>query len=136
MKTRLSITALCLLLFCACDQQGVTELPGFLTDDAVRLELDGVRIFTFDESQCQLAFNEKRREFRAHTDTMLDYFVVNLSAIPARLGAKAEATIIWSTEEGEQTKENVTLEAKRIKGDVIWLCDDSRHNAVVIRVLE
>lgn len=136
MKMRLYILALGLLLLCACDRQGVTELAGFITDDTVRLELDGERVFSYDEDGCQLAYNEKRCEFRAHTDTMLDYFVVNLSAVPARLGAKVSATIAWSTDTGEKTKENITLEAKRIKGDVIWLCDASRHNAVVLRVLE
>ena len=136
MKTRLSILALCLLSLCACDQQGVTELAGFITDDTVRLEIDGVRVFTYDEDGCQLAYNEKRCEFRAHTDTMLDYFVVSLSAVPSRIGAKVNATIVWSTDAGEKAKENITLEAKRIKGDVIWLCDASRRNAVVVRVLE
>lgn len=136
MKTRLSIFAMSLLLLCACDRQGVTELAGFITDDTVRLELDGERVFTYDEDGCQLAYNEKRCEFRAHTDTMLDYFVVSLSTVPSRLGAKVNASIVWSTDTGEKTKENITLEAKRIKGDVIWLCDASRRNAVVVRVLE
>ena len=116
--------------------QGVTELAPFLMDNTVRLELDGIKVFTYTEPTCQLAFNEQRCEFRAHTDTMLDYFALKLDAIPGRSGVKVNANLAWSTTKGENTKENITLDVKRISGDVIWLCDAERRIAVVAKVLE
>lgn len=134
MKLRLCILAMLSLGFCSC--QGVTELSSFVLDSTVRLELDGNKVFSYDEADCQLAFNESRCEFRAHSDTMLDYFVLQLSEIPNKTGTAVTANIRWSTLYGESEKENVTLETKRISGDIIWLCDASRHTAVVVRVLE
>lgn len=124
------------VLFGACDMQGVTELAPFMMDNTVRLELDGAKVFIYAEPNCQLAFNERRCEFRAHTDTMLDYFVLKLDAIPGRSGVKVNANLTWSTTKGENTKENITLDVKRISGDVIWLCDAERRIAVVVKVLE
>lgn len=129
----LSATLLPLLLL-SC--QGETSPSQFLSDSTVRLEISGSPVFLYNESTCQLSFNESRKLFRAFTDTMLDYFELQLDAIPNQVGAKTNATVVWSTDTGERSKENITLEAKGIKGDVIWLCDDSRHTAVVVRVLE
>ena len=130
------ILFLATVLLCACDRQGVSELAPFLMDNTVRLELDGVKVFTYSESTCQLAFNEKRAEFRAQTDTMLDYFVLKLDGVPTRTGTRVEASLAWSTKTGESTKENITLDVKRISGDVIWLCDADRRIAAVVKVLE
>ena len=113
-----------------------TPIGPFVADETVRLEIDGSTVFRFDENTCQLSYNETRCEFGASNDTMLDYFVLSLSGIPAHTGDKVTAAVTWSTEAGERHKENVTLEAKRIRGDVIWLCDDGRHTAAVVRVLE
>ena len=133
MKRILTLFSLILLL-ASCQSK---TLPGqFLSDSSVRLEISGTTVFLYDESTCQLSFNEKRRTFRAFTDTMLDYFEVKLDAIPSSVGEKTTAPVIWSTENGEHTKENITLEARGIKGDVIWLCDDGRRTAAVVRVLE
>jgi len=113
-----------------------TPLNTFTTDDTIRLEIDGVPVMSYDESKCQLAYNEQRKEFRVMTDTMLEYFCITLSEIPASTGERATATVSWSTAEGERSRNDITLEAKRIKGDVIWLCDSSQHTAAVVRVLK
>ncbi|MBR4809264.1 MAG: hypothetical protein IK031_03180 [Bacteroidales bacterium] len=122
------------LLCCACNR--TTSITAFTADDTVRLEIDGNRVFVYDAAGCQLSYNEQRREFRAMTDTMLDYFCITLDAIPAQAGATAVASISWSSETGELGRNGITLEAKRIKGDVIWLCDRSQHTAAVVRVLK
>lgn len=125
-----------LVLLCSCSGKNTTQLAPFVQDDTVRLEIDGQRVFVYDEVNCQLSFNVEHGEFRAHTDTMLDYFVVSLDEIPRRAASSVTADIIWTTKFGVKTKQNVTLDTKRIVGDVIWLCDDSQHVAAVVRVLE
>ncbi|MBO4671498.1 MAG: hypothetical protein J5640_06640 [Bacteroidales bacterium] len=124
-----------LALLCACNP-GITLLDAFAKDDTIRLELDGEKVFIYDETTCQLSFNRQRASFRCHTDTMLDYFVVEMDAMPRRAGDSATANVYWSTSEGERSRKNITLEAKLIKGDLIWLCDESKRTAAVVRVLE
>lgn len=137
MKVRtLLATLAAILAACACNPGGTTSLDAFVKDDTVRLELDGARVFVHDDANCQLSFNRQRGSFRSHTDTMLDYFVVELDAIPQSEGATALADIYWSSTDGERSRKKVTLEAKRIKGDLIWLCDEGRKTAAVVRVLE
>jgi len=123
-----------LTLLCACNPN--TPLDAFVNDETIRLELDGMKVFVHDDATCQLSFNRQRGSFRSHTDTMLDYFVVELDAIPQTEGATAVADIYWSSTDGERNRKKVTLEAKRIKGDLIWLCDEGRRTAAVVRVLE
>ena len=136
MKSKLLTPLLAtLVLLCGCGT-GSTSLPAFLEDDTVRLEMDGVKVFSYNEALCQLSYNEQRREVRALTDTMLDYFVLTLDAIPASVGEKTVANILWSVPGGESSRNRITLEAKRIEGDLIWLCDDGRHTAAVDKVLK
>ena len=137
MKVRRLTTAVLLLIaVCACKPQGLTELSSFISDPTVRLELDGESTFRDSAGECQLASNIKRCEWRAHTDTMLDYFVLSLDSVPSMSNPTVTASIVWSTNSGERSKKDVTLRVKRISGDVVWLCDDARRNAVVIRTLE
>ena len=136
MNMRFHIIVLASVLLCSCNQHWTTDLGPFLKDSTVRLEIDGERAFVYDAVDCQLSFNEKRLEFGAHTDTMLDYFILYLDAIPTKTGDMVNARIIWSTPAGEKSKTNITLHTKRIQGDVIWLCDKGCRNAAVVRVLE
>ena len=67
MKKYLHIAVLlCLCALCAACKRGNTSIDSFLTDDTVRLEIDGEKVFVFDENKCQLAYNEKRAVFRAN----------------------------------------------------------------------
>lgn len=116
--------------------QGTTSLSTFTKDSTVRLELDGQKIFVFNENTCQLSYNENHCTFRAHTDTMLDFFTVRLDHIPSNMGEEVTADISWNTTYGERAKNNITLNVQRIWGDVIWLCDASQHTAVVVRTLK
>ena len=113
-----------------------TPLDSFILDETIRLELDGVKVFVYDNNRCQLAFNEQRRLFRANSDTMLNYFELVLDRIPDKEGEDLTGNLWWSTVAGERSRNNITLNVKRIKGDIIWLCDTSQRTAVVIRVLE
>ena len=133
MKASLALIPAALLLLSACNR---TSAGPFISDDSVRLEIDGSIVFMYDASTCQLSYNRERGEFMAFTDTMLDFVEVRLSEIPDRAGNKTTATVTWSTSSGERSKENITLEVKRIRGDVIWLCDEGRHTAAVVRMLE
>lgn len=124
------------MLFISCSQNGSIDKASFLADNTVRLEINGECQFSYIPGTCQMAYNAKRCEFRVHTDTMLDYFTITLDKVPSNPGTQVQARIAWSTVSGEQTKENITLNAIRVVGDVIWLCDESGRNAAVVRTLE
>ena len=117
-------------------RSGNTSIDSFLKDDTVRLEIDGVRVFVFDDNNGQLAYNEQRGVFRANTDTMLYYFELELDSIPQTNGDEVTGNVYWSTVDGERNRNRVTLNVKNIKGDLIWLCDAGGQTAAVVRVLK
>lgn len=132
---KICLTILLTLMAGGCNQ-GSTSLSSFTRDNTVRLEIDGQKVFVFNENTCQLSYNENRCTFRAHTDTMLDFFTVKLDRIPSSMGEEVTADITWNTTYGERAKNNITLSVQRIWGDVIWLCDASQHTAAVVRTLK
>ncbi len=124
------------LILQACEPQGVTLLSTFTASNTVRLEIDGAKVFLHDDADCQMAFNARRGEFRAHDDLMQQYFIIVFESMPQKAGDRSNATITWTDGGYERVRNNITLEAKSLRGDVMWLCDDSRRNAAVIRILE
>ena len=74
-------------------------LPAFVGKDGVRLEIAGVPQFVYEENGCQMAFNAEKREFRAHTDNMSDYFCVTLNAIPVQEGLLIVLSAVENPEE-------------------------------------
>lgn len=121
------------LSLASCNHTSVSE---FVDSDTVRLEIDGTPVFVYSDNDCQLSFNRTRNIFRAQTDTALEWFSVSLDEVPERDGDKTLASVSWSTNGIEKARNNITLEAHAVKGDVIWLCDNTRRVAVVVRILE
>lgn len=135
MRTRIILALMAVaVLSCACVR--TTSMSTLMADETVRLEIDGEKVFVYKSADCQLSYNAQRGEFRAMTDTMLDFFCLTLDTVPTRVGEKAVASMTWSSDMGERSRNEITLEAVRIKGDIIWLCDRSQHTAAVVRILE
>ena len=130
------------VLLCACAllaggcKSGNTYIDSFLKDNTVRLEIDGVKVFVFDDNTGQLAYNEQRAVFRANTDTMLFFFELDLDSVPQSEGVDVTGSVYWSTTNGDMSRNNITLNVKSIKGDLIWLCDAGGQTAAVVRVLK
>ena len=135
-RLRIIFAVLASALLFSCQPQNITELSDFVRDNNVRLEVDGVKVFVYDEIGCQMALNANRGEFRAFDDTMSEYFILDMDSVPQSVGDRVNTTIIWTESGYEREKQNVTLVARSIRGDVVWLCDDTQHNAAVIRILE
>ena len=108
----------------------------FVENDELRLMVGGSVPFTYEPNTCQLAFSRDRREFRACTDNMSDFYVVSLSYIPTELGDRLSADLVWTTERDVLTRKNLTLEVVRIEGDQFWLWSDSGRIGLGIRILE
>ncbi len=133
LKIIVCFTVLAILQACESKQ---TPLQSFILDDTVRLEIDGDKVLVFDPQKCQMAYNEQRGLFRVNSDTMLDYFELTIDRIPKAMGNDVTGSIYWSTPNGERNRKNITLNVKRIRGDIIWMCDASQRTALVVRTLK
>ena len=123
-----------LLLLCGCSDTRMRT--AFSESDDIRLMVGGTVPFTYEPNTCQLAFSRDRKEFRAHTDNMSDFYAVTFSQIPSTLGQTVTADLTWTTERDVLTRKNLTLEVVRIEGDQFWLWSNSGRIGLSIRVLE
>ena len=108
----------------------------FSENDEIRLMVGGSIPFTYEPNTCQLAFSRDRREFRAFTDSMSDFFVAAFSRVPDSMGQRLTASLTWTTEREVLTRKNLTLEVVRLEGDMVWLWSDAGRIGLTVRILE
>ena len=108
----------------------------FSENDEIRLMVGGSIPFTFEPNTCQLSFSRDRKEFRAHTDNMSDFYAVRFTELPTIQGQTVTADLTWTTERDVLTRKNLTLEVVRIEGDQFWLWSNSGRIGLCIRILE
>ena len=128
------LSLLCLLLLSGCQDE--RQLNAFCENDEIRLMVGGTIAFTYEPNTCQLAFSRDLKEFRAHTDNMSDFFVADFSEIPATLGQRLSADLVWTTEREVLSRKNLTLEVERLEGDECWLWSNSGRIGLTVRILE
>ncbi len=137
MKTRarfLLPLLLPLLLLSGCNDDRLQN--AFCENGGVRLLVGGRIAFTYEPNTCQMAFSRDLKEFRAHTDNMSDFFVADFTEIPAELGQRLSADLVWTTEREVLTRKNLTLEVVRIEGDEFWLWSSAGRIGLTVRILE
>ena len=123
-----------LLLLAGCQDE--RQRTAFCENEGVRLLVGGSIAFSYEPNSCQLAFSRDLREFRAYTDTMSDFFVASFSQVPAELGQRLTADLVWTTERDVLTRKNLTLEVVRLEGDMVWLWSAAGRIGLVVRILE
>lgn len=134
MKRYAFILITVLLLASSCN--GTHEITNFSNTDAVRLEVAGITQFYYDPLTCQMAFNRERGEFRVHTDSMSDYFLVKLSEIPTETGQEVTGDITWTTVNDLMTRQNITLILINSQGDKLWFWNANYRIGAEVRILE
>ena len=79
------ICALCLVLAAAgCNRDGFNKSDLEITDVCLRVK--GEEVFAYIPYATQMSLNRGRKEFRAGTDTMSDYFLLKMSELPREHG--------------------------------------------------
>lgn len=112
------------------------EYSAFVQKEGICLEINGIASFEHSDQDCQIAFNPNKKEFRAQTDDMSDWYIVQMSHIPQQVDEEIKASIKWTKYSSIGHKNNITLRVVRCEGDKMWLWEPSGQTAVVIRVLE
>lgn len=131
---RISVIVAALLGLCACnDKNGFDR--AFLESDTVSMTCKKEVVFQYDPLTCQLSYNDSRREFRASTDNMSDYFVVRLGASPSEKGQVINGSLSWTGEDYLRNLNNVSFTVEKISGNKVWLWNQLNKVAVVIQMV-
>ena len=134
-----SIQLLLLLLlsalsFPACNRDGFDKSDFDITE--VCLKVRGSVVFAYTAGTSQMALNRGRKEFRAGTDTMSDYFLLKLSELPQETGQVMSGSLKWTTNDDIVTRRGLSFKVERIGDDgTVWLWCASQKITVVMRLL-
>lgn len=124
------------LVLTGCDRAGNLAREAFeeSSKSDICLEMNGGRVFTYDENTCQTSYIESANEFRVGKDDMSDFYIVQCNATPKE-GEHITANLIWTT--ANDIRERKNLEFKVLKtekgGEKIWLWCQSLRAGVVVK---
>ena len=103
------------------------------TDNEIGLTCRGESLFEYNEAECQLGYKESSHEFRVSDDTMTDYFILRLDAIPS-VGSETTGTLIYTTEDNVVTKSAMKFKlVKTGSGDMYWFWNKKNAIGAVVR---
>jgi len=136
MRKHLSIIIASMILCISCAEKGDGYEKAESSSSTPRMEMAGSEVFSYVPATCQLGFNREKCEFRMHSDTMSDFVVARLSAIPTEKGQKLSADLEWTTERDTKTKNNVSFKVEKIEEDVCWLWNRADRITLVVRLLD
>jgi hypothetical protein len=122
------------LLAAACNRDGFSKSDLEITD--VCLKVKGIVTYSYAPGSSQIAFNRGRKEFRAGTDTMSDYFLLKLSEVPHENGQVLTGFLQWTTDDDIVTRSGLSFKVERIGDDgTVWLWCAAQKITVVMKML-
>ena len=122
------------LLAAGCNRDGFSKSDLEITN--VCLKVKGVVAYEYIPEATQIAFNRGRKEFRAGTDTMSDYFLLRMSDVPRENGQVFTGYLQWTTDDDIVTRSNLSFKVERIGDDgTVWLWCAAQKITVVIKLL-
>ena len=122
------------LLAAACNRDGFSKSDLEITD--VCLKVKGIVTYSYAPGSSQIAFNRGRKEFRAGTDTMSDYFLLKLSEVPHENGQVLTGFLQWTTDDDIVTRSGLSFKVERMGDDgSVWLWGAAQKITVVMKML-
>jgi hypothetical protein len=111
--------------------------PEFAATTDCNLRVKDEVVFKYDPLTCQSAFNREKREFRAHTDNMSDYYCVTLNAVPTAEGQKVKGSIVWTSRSSVDSRGGLNFVVEKTdRSGRMWLWCRKERIGVVINVLD
>ena len=129
------ICALCLVLSAAgCNRDGFNKSDLEITDVCLRVK--GEEVFGYIPYATQMSLNRGRKEFRAGTDTMSDYFLLKMSELPREHGQVFTGTLQWTTADDIVTRTGLSFKVEKVGDDgAVWLWCAAQKITVVMKLL-
>lgn len=132
-KLIILISAASLLLHgCSCNKLD----EDFIRSEKLSLRVKGKKIHEYEPNNWQIGFNEDKKQFRIHNDTMSEYYILNCSSLPEEAGQTIRGDLKWSTSSSVTSRKGVEFKVEK-KDDAgnIWLWSKKSDIAVSIRRL-
>ena len=122
------------LLAAGCNRDGFSKSDLEITDVCLRVK--GEDVFAYIPYATQVSLNRGRKEFRAGTDTMSDYFLLKMSELPREHGQVFTGSLQWTTSDDIVTRTGLSFKVEKIADDgTVWLWCAAQKITVVMKLL-
>ena len=127
--------ALCIFLLGGCGPE--TEEITILESSEISLTWKGVPQMEFSEEACQLAYNEKRNEYRVYDDKLANWFVVRCSEKPTTEDQELSADVSWTGDRSPKTYEGLHMRVEKVSEDgLVWLWNTDNRIGIIIKNIQ
>ncbi|MEF9931757.1 MAG: hypothetical protein RR770_05605 [Bacteroidales bacterium] len=123
------------LFFCSCSGNDKPIVDGgieyFITKDNIGLFVENRNVFNYNQLDCQIAFNEKRKMIRLQSDNQMFYVNIVMSIFPKAKDDFINVIINYKT---QTEKLNTSLEMSVVKIDnqKYWLWNDNSKMGIIL----
>ncbi len=133
------ISAIILLIsaaaFISCDPTDIFETDFRDKEDEISLTISRKRIFSYNAPDCQISYNNAKKQFRVSDDNMGNFFVLTCSHIPEKEGDTVTATLQYTTDNNIRTESHSFKVSKTTPDGKIWLWSQKKKIGAVVQLL-
>ena len=130
---RILLLSAALATLCACNPHQMEE--PLLHVEGVLLQVGDNVVLSLAPDEGQLGFSAGKKEFRAGTDDMSEYFVISCSELPVEEGQHITADVLWTSQAGIQRRGRVKMKVQQIRDGNIWLWSSRDRIAAIVKDL-
>ena len=108
-----------------------------LAREDISLTWRGEEQISYDPQTWQLSCNVRKGEYRAHDDSMANYYVIKCSERPVEEGQDLVADVEWTVATNIKRYEGARFTVKKKGTDgLIWLWSNTQKIGLVIKEIE
>ncbi len=127
--------AICIILLGGCGPE--TDEITILESSEISLTWKGVVQMRFSEDTGQLAYNEKKNEYRVYDDKLANWFVVRCSEKPVSEGQEISADVSWTGDRSPKAYDALSLRVEKVSEDgLVWLWNTDNRIGIIIKNIQ
>lgn len=109
----------------------------FMESSDISLSWKGSVQVLFNEQTCQLAYNDKRHEYRVYDDRLGDWFTLSCSQKPVAEGETIVADVSWTGDRTPKSYKGLEFTVRRVNEDgLIWLWNERNRIGIIIKDIQ
>jgi hypothetical protein len=125
------------LLFAMAGCNHESTMASFMESSDISLTWKGNVQVQYNDKTCQLAYNDKKHEFRVYDDRLADWFTIRCAEKPSAEGQTVVADVSWTGDRTPKVYTGLSFTVSRISEDgLIWLWNNDNRIGIIIKDIQ
>lgn len=108
-----------------------------LYESEICLNWKGDRQITYDGEDYQMAYNDKKNEYRVYDDRLANWFIIRCSEKPCSEGQRLTADVSWTGKKSTKSFTAKTFKVEKTDANgFVWLTCESDKIGIVIKNIQ